>query len=150
MEVYDLSHKLAYAGRLSPVPFRTGPEYTNSVPGVPVLSTLRVFIDPEHWSRENVLVAAREIARVLPSTEQYDIGITHTTPVYNPNLPAAGNTARLMKLDASSPEVRLLVRDGQGDQAYEARYPRLQFEPVEGSFWRSIYDTAAVKLPAQQ
>src|SRR4051812_44267561 len=122
MEVYDLSHKLAYAGRRSPVPFRTGPEYTNSVPGVPVLSTLRIFVDPENWSQENVFRIAREIARILGATEQYDIGITHTSTVYDPNLAAAGNTARIMKLDRSSPVVRLLVRDGEGDRAFEARY----------------------------
>lgn len=150
MDVYDLSHKLAYAGRLCPVPFRTGPEFTNSVPGVPVLSTLRIFVDPDNWSAENVLVIARDIARVVGASEQYDIGITHTTGVYDPNLPASGNTARLMKLDADSPSLELLVRDGDGDRAYRARYPRLQFEPAGFDFWRSIYSTAAVKLPSQE
>ena len=150
MEVYDLSHKLAYVGRLCPVPFHTGPQYTNSVPGVPVLSTLRIFVEPQHWSEENVFTIAREIARVLGSTEQYDIGITHTTGEYAPNLPASGNTARLMKLDATSPEVRLLLRDGDGDRAYEARYPQLRFEPMERDFWRSAYAAGAVKLPSQQ
>src|SRR5437764_2461365 len=108
MEVYDLSHKLAYAGRLSPVPYRTGPEYTNAVPGVPVLSTLRIFVEPEHWSEDNVKIIAREIARVLGPTEQYDIGITHTHSVYDPNVSAAGNTARLIKFDAGAPRIQLL------------------------------------------
>ena len=150
MEVYDLSHKLAYAGRLSPVPYRTGPEYTNSVPGVPVLSTLRVFVEPQHWSAENILTVAREIARVLGATEQYDIGITHTTTVYAPNVPAAGNTARMMKLDRNSSRVLLWLQDENGDRVFEARYPRLQFEPIQEDFWRAIYDASAVKLPNQQ
>lgn len=150
MEVYDLSHKLAYAGTHSTVPFLTGPEYTNSVPGVPVLSTLRIFVDPENWSEENIMSIAREIARVLGPTEQYDIGITHTTTVYSPNVAAAGNTARLMKLDRESPEIRLLVSDGDGDRAFVARYPRLRFEPMTEDFWRGVYDTSAVKVAPQQ
>lgn len=150
MEVIDLSHKLAFAGRHSPVPFRTGPEYTNSVPGVPVLSTVRIFVDPEHWSQDNVFRIAREIARILGATQQFDIGITHTSTVYSPSLPAAGNTARLMKLDANSRDVRLLIRDGDGDRAYEARYPRLEFQPSGEDFWRSIYTAGAVKLPSQE
>lgn len=150
MEVIDLSHKLAYAGRLSPVPFRTGPEYTNSVPGVPVLSTVRVFVDPEHWSEDNIKAIAREIARVLGSSEQYDVGITHTTTVYAPNVPAAGNTARLMKLDRNSPRVLMRLQDDNGDRVFEARYPRLQFVPTTEDFWRANYAPSAVKLPSQQ
>ena len=75
MEAYDLSHKLAFAGRLSPVPFTTGPEFTNSVPAVPALSMVRIFVAPEDWSEENVFTVAREVARVLGPTEQFDIGI---------------------------------------------------------------------------
>jgi len=150
MEVYSLSHKLAFAGSHSPVPFRTGPEYTNSVPGVPVLSTVRIFVDPQNWSEQNIVLIAREIARVLGSAEQYDIGITHTTAVYSPDLPASGNTARLMKLDRSSPQVRLLVRDNNGDRAFEAHYPRLRFERAGEDFWRAIYAPGAVKLPSQE
>jgi hypothetical protein len=82
MEAYDLSHKLAYAGRLSPVPFVTGPEFTNSVPVVPVLAMLRIFVEPRNWSEENVKIIAREVARTLGSTEQFDVGMTHTTNVY--------------------------------------------------------------------
>lgn len=150
MEVIDLSHKLAYAGRRSPVPFTTGPEYTNSVPGVPVLSTVRIFLAPELWSEDNIKNVAREIARVLGSGEQYDVGITHTTAVYAPNVPAAGNTARITKLDRNSPRVLLWLKDGNGDRVFEARYPRLQFEHIADDFWRAIYGPSAVKLPNQQ
>lgn len=150
MDAYDLSHKLAYLGRLSPVPFITGPEYTNSVPGVPVLSMVRIFIEPENWSDENVMIIAREICRVLGPTEQYDIGITHTSTVYSPDIPASGNVARIIKMDPRSPRVVLLIRDADGDRAFEARYPRLQFEPTVETFWRSIYDTGAVKISQQQ
>jgi hypothetical protein len=149
MEAYDLSHKLAYAGRLSPVPFVTGPEFTNSVPVVPVLAMLRIFVEPQNWSEENVKIIAREVARALGPTEQYDIGITHTSNVFAPNLPASNGTARLTKLDPSSPQVQLLIADVEGDRVFEARYPRLQFEPTTESFWRSIYDTGGVKLPSQ-
>lgn len=149
MEAYDLSHKLAYAGRLSPVPFITGPEFTNSVPVVPVLAMLRIFVEPQNWSEENVQIIAREVARALGPTEQFDIGITHTTNVYDANIPASNATARLIKLDPNSPRVQLLMRDGNGDRVFEARFPRLQFEPTTESFWRSIYDTSAVKLPSQ-
>jgi hypothetical protein len=149
MEVIDLSHKLAYAGTHSPVPFLTGPEYTNSVPGVPVLATLRIFVEPQNWSEENILTIAREIARILGPTEQYDIGITHTTTVYAPDVPAAGNTARIMKMDRESPEIRLLASDGNGDRAFMARYPRLRFEPMEEQFWEGVYVTGAVKVASQ-
>ena len=149
MEAYDLSHKLAYAGRLSPVPFMTGPEFTNSVPAVPVLSMLRIFVAPENWSEDNVKIIAREVARTVGATEQFDIGITHTTNVYSPDAPASNETARLIKLDPNSPRLQLYISDIDGDRVYEARYPRLQFEPTEVSFWRSIYDASAVKLPSQ-
>src|SRR4051794_38045801 len=112
MEAYDLAHKLAYAGRRSPVPFSTGPEYTNSVPGVPVLSMLRIFVQQDDWSEENVKAVAREVARVLGPTEQFDIGIAlQDLHVYTPNSPAAGVTARLMKLDPKSRELTLRIRD---------------------------------------
>lgn len=149
MDAYDLSHKLAYAGRLSPIPFVTGPEFTNSVPVVPVLAMLRIFVEPENWSEENVKIIAREIARALGATEQFDIGITHTTNVYSPDTPASNETARLVKLDPDSPRVELLISDIEGDRIFAARYPRLQFEPTGESYWRSIYDTSAVKLPSQ-
>jgi hypothetical protein len=150
MDPYDLSHKLAYLGRLCPVPFVTGPDFTNSVPAVPVLSTVRIFVEPENWSDENVHIIAREICRVLGPTEQYDIGITHTNTVYSPDIPASGNVARIIKLDRNSSRVVLLIRDGDGDRAFEAKYPRLQFEPSSETFWRSIYDTAAVSISQQQ
>lgn len=150
MDAYDLSHKLAFIGRRFPVPFRTGPEYTNSVSGVPVLSLVRIFVEPVHWSEENLKLIAGEIARTLGPTKAYDVGITHTQTVYSPDIPASGNVARLMKLDADSPRVTLLIRDGTGDRAFEASYPRLQFEPTGVDFWRAIYDTSAVKLPPQQ
>jgi hypothetical protein len=149
MEAYDLSHKLAYAGRLSPVPFVTGPEFTNSVPVVPVLAMLRIFVEPQNWSEENVKIIAREVARTLGATEQFDIGITHTTNVYDPDIPASNATARLTKLDPRSPVVQLLIADGNGDRVFQARFPRLEFEPATESYWRSGYDTGAVKLPSQ-
>lgn len=149
MEAYDLSHKLAFAGRLSPVPFVTGPEFTNSVPVVPVLAMLRIFVAPENWSEDNVKIIAREVSRTLGATEQFDIGITHTTNVYSADTPASNETARLIKLDPNSPRVQLYISDVEGDRLFEARFPRLQFEPIEESLWRSIYDTSAVKLPSQ-
>lgn len=145
MEAYDLSHKLAYAGRLSPVPFTTGPEFTNSVPAVPVLAMVRIFLAPERWSEENVLTVAREVARVLGPTEQFDVGITVSHQRYAPDAPAAGNVARLIKLDRNDPAVVLRIRQGLEDQAYRARFPRLQFEPTGEDFWRSLYDAGAVK-----
>ncbi|GAC1325588.1 MAG: hypothetical protein NVS2B16_19360 [Chloroflexota bacterium] len=150
MEAYDLSHKLAYTGLRSPVPFSTGPEYANSVPGVPVLSQLRVFIAPELWSDENVHVVAREIARVLGPTEQFDIGITLTdNRHFDANRSATGDTARLMKLNPNDPHVTLRVSRGIGDTIYRARFPRLQFEPVGEDMWRSIFAPDNVK-PASQ
>src|SRR5579884_1267029 len=129
MDSYDLSHKLAYIGRLSPIPFTTGPEFTNSVPGVPVLSMVRIFLEPERWSKENVMTVAREVARVLGPTEQFDVGITVSRQRYSPNAPAAGAVARLIKLDRNDPTVVLRFRHDLEDQAYRARFPRLEFEP---------------------
>lgn len=150
MEAYDLSHKLAYLGRRCPVPFVTGPEYTNSVPGVPVLSMVRVFVQPDDWSEENVHLIAREIARSLGSTEQFDVGITLTShPRYAPDIPASGNTARLTKLDREDPTLYLRISDGNGDRVFRARFPRLQFEQIGEDFWRSIYAPGAVKRASQ-
>jgi hypothetical protein len=145
MEAYDLAHKLAYAGRRSPVPFTTGPEYTNSVPGVPVLSMLRVFVMAEDWSFENVLIVAREVSRVLGSMEQFDVGITLAKHAFGPNAPAAGVTARLMKLDSHGREVFLRVREGiAGDKVYVARFPRLEFEFKGRDYWQSVFAPGAV------
>lgn len=151
MDTYDLSHKLAYAGMRSPVPFITGPEYTNSVPGVPVLAELRVFIPPDHWTRENVLTAAREICRVLGPTSQFDIGITlGGTATYEASQSAAGNVARLMKMDPTQPTVQLRFRSEDHDLLYQARFPRLEFQLGGEDFWRSVYAPGAVKVPTQQ
>ncbi len=150
MEAYDLSHKLAYTGRHSPVPFSTGPEYTNSVPGVPVLSMVRIFIAPEVWSMDNVKKAAREICRVLGPTEQFDIGMTLAgRPIYDADLPAAGVTARLTKFNRNDPRVMLRLRDGNGDLDFVARFPGLRFEPSGENFWRSIVAPGMIKLPGQ-
>jgi hypothetical protein len=150
LEPYDVAHKLAYAGARSPVAFTTGPEYTNSVPGVPVLSMLRVFIDPADWSLENVQVAAKEICRVLGSTAEFDIGLTVSgKAVYNADLPAAARTARLMKLKSNDPQVRLYFRGAEGEEVYLARFPRLTFEESEEDFWEAFYAPGAVKEPTQ-
>ncbi len=151
MDSYDLSHKLAYAGRRSPVPFFTGPEYLNSVPGVPVLSMLRIFVPPELWSEENVKLVSKEICRVLGATAQFDIGITLAgTKKYDADRPASGDTARLLKMDANSPQVILRLRGGpSGDRAFEARYPRLLFTEAPGDTWREQYAPGAVKEAAQ-
>jgi hypothetical protein len=150
LEPYDLAHKLAYAGARSPVAFTTGPEYTNSVPGVPVLAMLRIFIDPKDWSLENVQIAAKEICRVLGPTGQFDIGITvGGKTVYDADLPAAAKTARLMKLDANDPGVRFYFRGPTGDVVYLARFPRLQFEETGEDFWEALYAPGAVKEPTQ-
>jgi hypothetical protein len=150
MEAYDLARKLAFTGARCPVPFTTGPEYTNSVPGVPVLSMLRIFVEPKNWSDENVKVVAREVARVLGPMEQFDVGITLTDTIYGPGRPAAGDTARVMKLDRSSPRVVLQISGGEADEAFEAWFPRLQWEPLGEDFWRSAYAPGAVKLTSQQ
>jgi hypothetical protein len=151
MEAYDLSHKLAYAGRRSPVPFTTGPEFTNSVPAVPVLSMLRIFLQPDQWSEENVMTVAREVARALGPTEQFDVGITVARNRYDPNIPAAGVTARLMKLDRNDPRLTLRIQEGLGDRVYTARFPRLQFEPSgDEDFWRAHFAPGAVKAASQE
>jgi hypothetical protein len=149
MEAYDLSLKLAYAGSRSPIPFSTGPQYTNSVPAAPVLSMVRIFVKQDLWSEENLKIVAREVARVLGATEQYDVGITQEQAGYEADSPAAGVVARLIKLDARDPQIVLLIKDGIGDKTYEARYPRLQFGPTGESFWRSVYAPAAVKASSQ-
>lgn len=151
MDTYDLSFKLAYAGRRSPVPFVTGPQYTNSVPGVPVLAELRIFIPPESWSEENVIIASREICRCLGPTSQFDIGMTLSgTATYDALRAAAGNVARLMKMQPGDPTVVLRYSADEGDRLYQARFPRLQFDPTGNDYWRVIYATGAVKLPTEQ
>lgn len=149
MEAYDLARKLAYAGSRSPVPFTTGAEFTNSVPGVPVLSMLRIFVEPEEWSEGNVKIVAREISRILGATEQFDVGITRTSTRYDANSPAAGTTARLMKLNAGDPQVTLRLRDGLVDHIYNARFPKLQFERAGEDTWSSTFTRDAAKTPSQ-
>lgn len=149
MEAYDLSHKLAYAGRRSPVPFTTGPEFTNSVPAVPVLSMLRIFIEADQWSEKNVMTVAREVARALGPTEQFDVGITLNRQTFDPDTPAAAATARLMKLDRNDPRLVLRIRDGLDDRIYTAHFPRLQFEPTGEDSWEAVYAPGAVKLSSQ-
>jgi hypothetical protein len=104
---------------------------------------------PEQWSEENVMTVAREVARVLGPTEQFDVGITLAQQVYDPNMPASGSTARLMKLNPNDPYVVLRIKDRVGDRAYRARYPRLQFERQGEDFWRSIFAPGAVKTASQ-
>lgn len=150
MEAVDLAHKLAYAGTRSPVPFTTGPEYVNAVPGVPVLSMIRLFVPREHWSQENLFVLAREVCRVLGGMAQFDIGFAvagRTT--YSPDRAASGDTARLLKLDATDPRVVLRVAGQTGDMTYEARYPALRFAPAGVDYWRTAYAPGAVKGPEQ-
>jgi hypothetical protein len=150
VEVIDLSHKLAYAGTRSPVPFTTGPEFTNSVPGVPVLSMIRLFVPRDQWSEENLLIAAREVCRVIGATAQFDIGFAVAGRTrYDPERAASGDTARLTKLDARDPRVVLRVAGATGDIAYEARFPRLEFERVGDDYWRSVYAPGGVKDPVQ-
>lgn len=146
MDTYDLSHKLAYAGARSPIPFITGPEYTNSVSGVPVLSELRIFIQPEQWTEENVKLVAREISRVLGATSQFDIGITIAgVRHYSSTLSVAGSVARLSKMDPDDPTVSLRYRHGAGDELYQARFPSLRFDVVDEHFWQEHFAPGAVK-----
>jgi hypothetical protein len=150
VEAYDLSHKLAYLGRRSPVPFTTGPEFTNGVPAVPVLSMLRIFITPEDWSEENIFTVAREICRVLGPTEQFDVGMTLAgSPTYGTEVTVNGVTARLMKLDRNSPSVSLRIRGGPADRLYLARFPRLKFEASGEDFWRSLVAPGLTKESSQ-
>jgi len=150
MEAYDLSHKLVYIGERCKVPFTTGPEYTNSIPGVPVLAMVRIFIAPDLWSLDNVKSVAREICRVLGPTEQFDIGITVTdNRTYDPDSAAGGDTARLMKMNPKDPHVVLRVSKGIGDEVFRARFPRLEFEEAGDDVWRSIFAPDALK-PASQ
>lgn len=151
MDTYDLAHKLEYAGRRSPVPFITGPEFINSVPGVPVLSELRVFIPPEVWSKDNVLRAAKEICRILGAGAQFDIGIARAGGrTYNSSLSVNGDTARLTKLDPQSPEITLRYASGDEDEMLKSRFPRLVWEPAGEDFWRSTYSAGAVKTATQE
>jgi hypothetical protein len=150
LEAFDLARKLAYAGARSPVPFRTGPEFTNSVPGVPVCAMIRLFVPREHWSEDNVKTAAREVCRILGAASQFDIGFAVDGKTrYDANRPASGDTARLMKLDRGSRRVMLLVAGEIGDRAYQAEYPRLQFVPSGEDFWRASYAPGVVKDPVQ-
>lgn len=150
MEAYDLSRKLMYAGSHSPIPFTTGPQFTNGVPAVPVLSMLRIFLSPELWSEDNVKIVAREVARVLGPTEQFDVGIARANvATYGPAVSASGVTARLIKLDPENPEMVLRIRNGVEDKAFRARFPRLEFEPMGEDFWQSLYSSGAVKPSSQ-
>lgn len=150
MEAFDLSHKLAYAGNRSPVPFVTGPLYLNSVLAVPVCAQLRVFIDRSLWSEENLTIVSKEICRVLGATSQFDIGMTLAgKKTYDANVSARGDTARLMKLQTDDPRVVLFVEGRVGDMLFEAHFPRLQFEPVGEDSWRSVYAPGAVKHAQQ-
>jgi hypothetical protein len=110
---------------------------------------LRIFLQPEDWSEENVLTVAREVCRVLGSTEQFDVGMTQARHAYDPNASAAGITARLMKLDQKDPTVMLRIHDGLGDKVLKARFPRLQFEQVGEDFWQSVYAPGAIKTSSQ-
>jgi hypothetical protein len=93
---------------------------------------LRLFILPEDWSIENVMIVAREVARILGPTEQFDIGITLARHEYNSNGPAAGVTARLTKLDSHGRETFLRISEGfLGDTLYVAQFPRLSFTPAD-------------------
>jgi hypothetical protein len=150
LEAFDLARKLAYAGRRSPVPFRTGPEFTNSVPGVPVCAMIRLFVPREQWSENNLKTAAREVCRVLGPGSQFDIGFAVDGKTrYDANRPASGDTARLMKLDPGSRHVMLLIAGESADQAYQAEFPRLEFTPSGQDFWRASYAPGAVKDPVQ-
>ena len=150
IESIDVSHKLAYAGARSPVPFITGPEYANSVPGVPVLSMLRIFIEPKLWSFENVAIVAKEICRILGPQAQFDIGMTlGGTSLYGADRPVAADTARLMKMEVGDPRVLLRFRAPEGMRLYEARFPSLRFEETGDDFWQALYAPGAVKEPTQ-
>ncbi len=150
MEAFDLAHKLAYTGHRSPVPFVTGPEYLNSVIGVPVCAQIRLFIAPELWSEENVKIVAKEVCRVLGATAQFDIGMTLAGKrTYDARVSARGDTARLMKLDANEPRVTLHLEGTLGDMLFEARYPQLQFTYSHDDTWRAVYAPGAVKDPQQ-
>jgi hypothetical protein len=150
LEAFDLARKLAYAGTRSPVPFRTGPEFTNSVPGVPVCSMIRLFVPREHWSLEKVQVAAKEVCRVLGSNSQFDVGFAVAGKMrYDADRPASGDTARLMKMDTHDRRVLLRIAGRVGDMTYQARFPQLSFEQTGEDFWRSLYAPGAVKDPAQ-
>jgi hypothetical protein len=151
MEAFDLAHKLAYAGGRSPVPFVTGPIYLNSVPAVPVCAQLRVFIDRDLWSEDNIKLVSKELCRVLGATSQFDIGLTLAgKKTYDENVSARGDTARLMKLDANKPDVVLFIEGRAGDRVLQARFPRLQFEQTEDDdSWRSVYAPGAVKNAQQ-
>jgi hypothetical protein len=150
VEVIDLAHKLAYAGSRSPVPFTTGPEFTNAVPGVPVLSSIRLFVPRDHWSKDNLMVAAREVCRMIGPTAQFDIGFAVAgRTVYDADRAASGDTARLMKLDAYDAHVTLRIAGTSGDELYIATFPRLQFEPAGEDYWRDVYGPGLVKNPLE-
>jgi hypothetical protein len=149
MDIIDLAHKLAYAGTRSPVPFTTSPEYINSVPAVPVLSMIRLFVPRTSWSLENLKIAAREVCRVLGATSQFDIGFAVAgRTVYDAERAASGDTARLLKLAVADPHVVLRLAGAAGDIVLQATFPSLKFEEVGQDYWRALYAPGAVKDPA--
>ncbi|GAC1402852.1 MAG: hypothetical protein NVSMB52_16790 [Chloroflexota bacterium] len=151
MDTYDLSHKLSYTGMRCTVLFSTGPQFINSVPGVPVLSEVRIFIDQTDWTIANLFTISREICRVLGATSQFDIGMTMAgVAQYTAARAAAGNLARMTKMDPEGRRVLLRVSDGDGDQVFEARYPRLTFQETGDDFWQAQYSSGAVKPTSQQ
>jgi len=66
MEAYDLSHKLAYAGRLCRVPFTTGPEFTNSVPIHAVIIIERIALSRKLHSIFIRVPRLQDFLNVLP------------------------------------------------------------------------------------
>lgn len=137
MEAFDMARKLALAGRLSSVPFSASPIYITSQIAAPELSSLRVFVPREHWTRDGVMDVAREIAAILGPTEQFDIGIAlEASSSRGPGASETGEPARVTKIARDS-DVVVLRMEGE---AWRATYPRLDFERIPFDAWRAQVD----------
>lgn len=147
VEAFDMARKLALAGKYSAVPFTASPVYITSQIAAPELSSCRVFVPLQHWTRDGVMDVAREVASTLGPMEQYDIGIAPEGS--DPNKPGpvqGGEPGRLTKIDPESPLIALRM-DGL---TWKATYPRLDFEAIGYDEWRTHVDRGFALNPVAE
>ena len=142
-----MARKLALAGKYSAVPFLASPVYITAQIAAPELSSCRVFVPLQHWTREGVMDVAREVASTLGPMEQYDVGITPEG--FDPNKPGAvqgGEPGRLTKIDPESPLIALRL----DELTWKATYPRLDFVPIGHDEWRTHVDRGFALNPTAE